>query len=256
MTPPGGQAGSSGSGYPGSGYPGSGYPGSGGPGSGYPGSGYPGAGGRGNANSAPMDPSAGGSILTTGLMLLGEGESRELLEDAREKGLDVLVMFESEVRQNRAGFVRNDTHIVLFDVPSGEEILKTASLNNITVQKARANKRNDEDPVEVALDNLFEDLNADSGDRSLKLQEFPEAVNSENVKGRITKILDDDDLGKLAVLAEVKCYHAKGLINDATLTKCYQKVLGETDGAKLAQGDEEERVAVLAAFLPDDGSDE
>ncbi len=210
-----------------------------------PGSGYPGMPGGQAARSGD------GSQLLTGLVVLGEGTSKELLEEAKDQGIDVLVMFEVDVNQNfKTKFVNNDTKIEVWDVRRGVSLKRTRPLNNIQVQKARAEDDNDdEDPVKITLDSLFEDLSAEAED-GLKLRDFPEAIRPEHVKSRVAAILTDDQLERLPVLAEIKFYHSRGLLDDATLTKSFQKVLGELDGAKLSEGKEEERLEVVESLLP------
>ncbi len=50
-------------------------------------------------NLAGSQNAAGG--LVTGLTVLGKGDSKELLEKAQDQGLDILVVFEVEVAENR-----------------------------------------------------------------------------------------------------------------------------------------------------------
>jgi hypothetical protein len=182
-------------------------------------------------------------------MILGEGEREELLDQAMEQGIDVLVLFESEVKQNvRTGFVNNETEITVLDVRRRERVFRTRGLDNIAVQKQRADD-DEEDPVAIELDKLFEQFVADD-QKSLKMTEFPEGVSGDLIKARIAQILGDEQLPALAVLSEIKYYHSRGMIDDATLTKSFQKLLGETDGAKLAEGDNDERLEALATLLP------
>ena len=70
--------------------------------------------------------------------MLGKGNSKKLLDEAGEQGIDVLVMFQSKVRQNvKTQLVNNETHIVIWDVRRRTEILKTKSLDNIMVQTSQ-----------------------------------------------------------------------------------------------------------------------
>ena len=52
-----------------------------------------------------------------GVSLLGKGSSKELLEKAADQGIDVLVVFEVEVTENRkTSLITNETRIVVYDV--------------------------------------------------------------------------------------------------------------------------------------------
>jgi hypothetical protein len=159
-------------------------------------------------------------------------------------------MFESKVSQNRkTQLVNNETYIVLWDVRSRAEITKTRDLDNIAVQKIRAKEEEDEqDPVAALIEKLFSEMESDAPE-SLKLRPFPD-ISPELAQTRIATILADEQLERLPVLAEIKYYRSREFIDDDILTKSFQKVLGELDGAKLAQGNEEERIEVVKNLLP------
>ena len=193
--------------------------------------------------------------LPPGLTVLGEGTSDELLEEASEQGIDVLVLFDADVEQNRkTNLVINKTRIEVWDVRRREQIIRTSALNNVRVQieRAEAEYGDDEDPVDTLLEELFaqlESASSEDSDKSLKVREFPEGVRPEHVQGRITQILADEGVETLPMLAEIKFYHSRDLIDDSTLTKCFQQVLGKEDGAKLAQGEEDERVEIVKGLI-------
>lgn len=220
------------------------------------GSGGYGSGAPGGAAGTSRGPAGGGNGLGPGLVVLGEDQRENLLDKAADQGVDVLVFFEADVEQNRkTGLVINKTQIELWDVRSRDRIVATPALNNYKVQLHREENRRGEDPVEEALNELFAEIDQGSENErvetKLKVREFPESVRREYVEGHISELLDQEDVETLPKLAEIKFYHSHGLIDDATLTKCFQKALGETDGAKLAQGDKDERLKVVRKFLPE-----
>ncbi len=213
------------------------------------GSSYPGMRGSGGGGVAGQSSAAG---LNAGLTILGKGSEKELLEQARDQGLDVLVMFEAEVSENhKTGLVINETRLVFWDVKKGAEFARTSKLNNIAVQRKRDEDKND-DPVENTLDELFKEQLAADSEKGLKLTSFPEAIRPEHVKDRVLAILSVDIKDRLPILAEIKFYQSRGLLDEATLTKSFQKLLGEVDGAKLAQGKKEDRLEVLQGLLPEE----
>ncbi len=204
-----------------------------------------GAAGRGNQQTAG-DPAS----VAPGVFLLGKGSSNKLLDEALEQGIDILVMFESDVKRNpKTGLVNNGSRIVVWDVRRRETLFRTKLLDNIAVQKLCADEDLEEDPVESVIEKLMEDFEAKEGS-VLTLGKLPEGLQTEHVKGRVAMLLSSEDTAQLPTLAEIKFYHSKGLLDDATLTKSFQKLLGELDGAKLAEGKEEERLEAVEHLLP------
>jgi hypothetical protein len=189
--------------------------------------------------------------LMAGVSLLGEGGSKELLEKAADQGIDVLVVFEVEVTENRkTSLITNETRIVVYDVAGGEAIEKSKSLNNITIQKFRAEEEKDEeDPVTASFDKIFTSLDSDP-ERGLKMREMPAEIRPEHVQSRVAAILASEGFERLRALAEIKFFYHRGLVSDGLLEKSFQKVLGEAEGAKLASGKEDERVEVISTLIP------
>ncbi|MBM4090501.1 MAG: hypothetical protein FJ276_13925 [Planctomycetes bacterium] len=192
--------------------------------------------------------------------MLGEGTSKALLDTAAEQGIDLLVVFEVKVEQNRkTGFVINETRVAVFQVATRKEIRKGKELRNTEVQLKRADLKDDaDDPVKVEIDKLFAPFFADAApegdqpDLRVKMSEIPQGMAPEHVKGRVESLLASASDKQLPTLAEIKFYHHRGLLDDETFAASFQKVLGEADGAKLAKGTEEERLAAVAGLLPKD----
>jgi hypothetical protein len=215
----------------------------------------PGA-GMGSGSVGGVPGGANSMSLMVGVSLLGEGSTKKLLEKATDQGIDVLVIYEVEVAQNlKTNFVINETRIVVWDVAKGEDIEKSKSLNNITIQKLRAEDKEDEeeDPVTACFDKLFKKLDDDPA-IGLKMREIPAEIKPEHVESRVAAILASEDFERLPALAEIKYFHHRGLVSDGLLTKSFQKVLGEAEGAKLATGTEEERLAIISTLLPSEKS--
>ena len=253
-----GSAGPLGSGPPGSPAAGSAGAGAGStaPGASLPDGESPG-GGPGAPNRQPPGAGRGGASgggtatsLGAGVTLLGEGTSKELLGKAADLGIDVVVVFEVEVKENvKTRLITNETRMVVYDVASGESLEKSKSLNNITVQKFRDEKKDDEDPVTVTFDKFFAALDGDS-EHGLKVCEMPAELRPEHVESRVAAILESEDFERLPALAEIRFYCHRGLISDGLLEKSFQKVLGEADGSKLASGTEAERAEVVSTLMP------
>ncbi len=192
----------------------------------------------------------GAEYLAAGIAMLGEGTPKELLEAAEDQGLDVLVVFEVNIKENyKTGLITNETRMVVYSVKKGKEIYKSKDINNIKVQIARAEgMSDDEDIVEDTFDKMFTAL-GDDPESGLTVRDIPEALTPENVKGYVAALISSEQFDRLPVLAEIKFFHHRGLITDEMLTKAFQHVLGELEGAKLAEGKADERLAVVTPLI-------
>jgi hypothetical protein len=252
-------------GAPGGGGPGGSFPGSGGGGSGagmIPGG--PGGSGPGMGMGAPGGPGRGPGVqgggvgdapdgvqsLAAGIVMLGEGTSKELLEAAEDQGLDVLVLFDVNIKKNyKTGLVTNETKMVVYDVKKAKGFYKCKGINNVKVQIARKEGMgDDEDIVEAAFEKMFTALD-ENQETGLKMKDIPDALTPDNVKSYVTGLISSEQFDRLPVLAEIKFFHHRGLITDEMLTKAFQHVLGELDGAKLAEGKPVERLAVVESLI-------
>lgn len=188
--------------------------------------------------------------LSAGVSILGKDSTKDLLAKAAELELDVLAVFEVQVKENvKTNLVNNDTRIVIYDVASGEPLKRSKPLNNIAVQKYRAEEeKDDEDPVTLAFDELFTVLDSDP-ERALKMCDMPAGIRPEHVESRVAAILASATSERLSALAEIKFFHHRGLISDGLLEKSFQKVLGEPAGTKLASGKEEARLDVVNTLI-------
>ena len=150
--------------------------------------------GSGSAGGAPgaVNPMS----LMVGVSMLGEGSTKELLEKAADQGIDVLVVFEIEVNENqKTNLVVNETRIVVYDVAKGEDLEKSKPLNNIAIQKLRAEdeKKDEEDPVTACFAKLFKMLD-DDPEKGLKMREIPAEIKPEHVESRVAAILAKEDI--------------------------------------------------------------
>jgi hypothetical protein len=151
----------------------------------------------------------------------------------------------------KTNLVTNDTRIVVYDVASGKDLVKSKPVKNFDVQKFRAEEEGDEDedPVTACLDKLFKTLDSDP-QFALKMCEIPSGMKPEHVESRVAAILGNTNLDRLPALAEIKFFYHRGLVSDGLLEKSFQKLLGDAEGAKLATGAEAERIEVVSTLIP------
>jgi hypothetical protein len=230
---------------PGGGMPGYTAPGSGGEMSGGMAPGYPGpaAGGFGQPQGVqPTDIIPMGS----GLMLLGVVSAKDLREKGQKAGVDAVCVFDVVVTVNpRTGLIKNETTIHLHDLVQAKELYESKTLNNIQVQIERVEKKSDQDPVEKELDALFKFVDA-----NWRLGPLPASLQAEHVLNRLRILLAEPHENPLPVLAEARMYQTRGLLQDSHFLATCQKLLGEPDGTQLVNGSEEEKLAIVAKWLP------
>jgi hypothetical protein len=215
-------------------------PGVGGPPRGpFAGAGPGGAGGGQSAASA-----AAGEMLAPGLVYLGKDKWKDLLADAKKRGLDYLAVFSIDVNKNaKTGYVTNETKLNVYDVASGEMLIASKKLNNVNVFRASQSGDSPTKEVDKALDPVWKLI-----DDKLALQDLPN-LTREQVAGRVAQLLASDSDQPLQELAEIRAYYGRGLMNDEELTKAYDMLVGD-QGLVLITGSSKERRKAVDAWMP------
>jgi hypothetical protein len=222
-------------------YGGAAYSGSGG----YMDEGYGGA--TSGYGSTPQDARGRDKALRSmapGLTVLPVGSTKELMAAAKQAGLDALVVFRVQVSiRPRTTHVFNDTDIYLYDVAKGVELHRTRRpLKNVEIQVQRAS--GEEDGVDKTLIELFQKI-----DHTWKVGPLPELA-PERVLDRIRGLLSEKTPEKLLpVLAEIRMYHTRGMLQDDHLLIACKHLLGDEIGTQLASGSEEEKKQIVQSWL-------
>jgi len=208
-----------------------------------------GAGGVGGGGGAAATKSV--TQLIPGLSMIGIGTQKELIERAREDGIDVVVIIDVKLSVNtKNNLVTNDTTLALFDAKTQQKLLtsdkkpiSTKAFNNIAIQKARSEGK--EDGVDQELEKLFAAIDA-----NLIMTDIPAALTAEIVTKRIASLIAEKRDNPLPVLAEARMYYAKGLLEESALFTAYEQILGVDSGRLLATGTEEDKKKALDRWLP------
>ena len=205
---------------------------------------------RGGPGRGPQQPGGAGMITSVvpGVVMLGVAPTKELLARAEQEGVDALCVFHVSVALiRRTGQVSTTTKILIYNVADGKKTFETKKpLNNIQVQITRSQaNRQGADPVDQAMEKLFEHVDA-----TWRLGPLP-SLQPEHVLSRIGMLLNETHENPLALLAEVRMYHTRGLLQDNHfLLACQRLVHNEQLGTTLATGTEEEKKQVLDPWLP------
>jgi hypothetical protein len=184
--------------------------------------------------------------LLPGVVLVGLGKPKELQKKAQQAEVDVLCVFTVNVNYSmRSGLVTNKTSIALYNTADAKPMYEGKELNNIQVQKQRAEQPDDPDPVDKEMDKLFEYI-----DSHWKLGELPAGLQQEHVLNRLRTLISEPPSNPLPTLAEVRMYQTRGLLEDAHLLTAYQRLIGDQPGKLLATGSEEEKKQAIEEWLP------
>jgi hypothetical protein len=206
----------------------------------------PGSSGNNDSDGPAYD--AEETSLAPGLMFLGVGPEKRMLENARKLNLDVLVLFEVRIRhserRNGDTSTKNNTRMRVYTVETGEELeTDSRSLSNLAVASAR--ERGREDPVELELDKVFGEM----ADLRFKGRELPE-MDADIVSRRYEFLLGRKYDNPLPVLVEIRQYLENGLVSQNDYLSACEKLLGNEQARGLIDGDMKEKEKALLDFLP------
>ena len=178
-----------------------------------------------------------------GVVFVGEGQSKQLVERARQQDLDVLLVFDVRASITRKGVPLNNTKMTLVDVTSGRDLFEGKGINNIQVNSERQ-KESATDPIVEAVNELFAVVDA-----RLAMREMPD-LKATHAQRRVAKLVQSRAANPLPVLVEMHYYEARRLITTEQLAQAYQQLLGEAPGSMLATGTADQREEAISRWLP------
>jgi hypothetical protein len=197
--------------------------------------------------------------VAPGIVVLGTGSERELLKEAEEQEVDFVILFDVTLRSGRPT-PNNNTKFRVMSLAQAKlppatdeaegakprEIYASKVVGSHRVESARE-KDEGEDLVDAEITAMFAAIDAEVTPAPL-----PEKLSAEGVAlKRATFLAAQEVENPLANLAEIRCYHVKGLITDEQLSELYTSILGANNAKKLINGKTEaERQAALAKLLP------
>lgn len=173
------------------------------------------------------------------------GQSRSYhLQVARERGIDVLLLLEIELRKIRQKTM-NTTTLYVIDVQRGKELMKSAALSNLKIEQDRENALK-EDAVFTAM-KKFDQYCRDN----IALSSLPQNISRENVFKRLGTLIAKKDQDVLKLLVEGRLYFEKGLISNDDYKKYCQAIFKDTEaGMAIAIGAPKYRFDAIRPLLP------
>ncbi|MGE0756697.1 MAG: hypothetical protein AB7O38_06740 [Pirellulaceae bacterium] len=212
---------------------------------GLPGEGLPG----GEAMGVPAGAARAGGInhVMPGLISVGTGPEKTLLEKARKEGLDVLALVNVKITINRANLIINETVIEFYDVskPTKPLFKSRDELTNTKVELAR--QKNQDDGVDKAVQSHFEYI-----DKNLVVMALPDFPPDAVKNSRLPALLQSKPENVIPLLAELRFYHRSKLLSDEDTQAAVKQLLGNDESAAttLLTGSEDDRKKVLEKWLP------
>jgi hypothetical protein len=180
--------------------------------------------------------------------MLGKGVFKELIGKARAQGLDVVLYFNIRVsKSTRTGLVTNTATIDVVDVSTEQKVFSLAALNNLKMQKERAaaTKGGLDDPLELAVDKLFQ-----FADRQYRMLPVPQKTTEEVLELRIRPLIASRPENPLSALAEIKFLFSKEMVKKEHVPIAFEQLLGKELSDQWMSADSEARNELLARWLP------
>ena len=204
---------------------------------------------RNAGNSSAVAASTG--TLLPGVIFLGvETESdaeKSLLEQGKVAGVDAVLIFYVSVKsKSRSGDAYSTTSLGVHNLKTGEA-QKTGTLSSATVAKVRQKDKNSaNDPVELALDKIFNEYS----DEKFRVSAMPK-IEPDVAKKRVEALVAGSHVNPLPIVAEILSYHKSGLLDEASTITALGQLLGGDDAAKkLLSGTPEEKLAAVDKWMP------
>ena len=205
---------------------------------------------QGNGDSRKPDDELVGTVIP-GLMLVGQGKQPELLQRARDQGLDVLVLFIVNAKQSRSGEKTNLTSMRFIDLSAAdnaEPLFRSKQLKDTTVAEAL---EDDRDMVKREMERAFEFVE----NEGLLPTELPSSLKEKHVKSRIRALLKKELPNPLPAVVEVVSFYRLNKLSAENAGVALKKLLDSDRAVDLLSENPEKRMAVLSEWIPSDAED-
>jgi hypothetical protein len=194
----------------------------------------------------------GGDQISPGIVWLGfDTSASSAARKAAPLGLDCVLLVDVKVLLGRNAPPRNKTKVMATDVASAKVVASTLQLDQFDVYEMRELRPNAKDPVDQAIETLFEALVP-----LYAMQDMPE-ISGESALNRARQLIADPPADPLPALAEMRYYLHKGLMDEAQYAIACKNLATEPGvGEKLGSQNEEDRIAAVEALIEAMSGDE
>ncbi len=195
-----------------------------------------------------------GSVIP-GVMLLGVGSKAELVERAKAAELDSLFVFNVKISKSRRSSSPNRSAPSQFNTTS-LRIIDLQQDNHQNLFNSKALKDTDvaesleegEDPVTEEMERAFDTL----VDKEFLADPLPDALNSENVRRRVGRLIQDQPANPLPAAVEVIGFLQQELLSEQDAITALGRLFDSPDAAVLITGTTSQRIEFVRPWLPDD----
>jgi len=177
-------------------------------------------------------------------IFIGVRSELECLEEAQREGIDILGMIKIEVTEDpQTKLLEIMTYLNLYKTESGSEIFATKPIRINTRAAIEASSVNDE------IDSLLRFV-----DSNLTFAEWPQDIDSEAVRQRLSGMGSSANDSVLSDLAGISVYRHKGFLENEDVLEAYRKLLGGEKAEKLVHGSPEDKRQLVEALCPDNAT--
>lgn len=182
------------------------------------------------------------SMWLPGIPFLGEANSRETVEMARQQNVEFLVHFDVALKEFRGGQVQNISRVKVIDIRSGKTVVSSGGMDSREVSRLLSTNRGSaEGHIAEQLETFWKIL-----DSRLALIPFP-TLSADVVKRRISQLVADNSLSTLRKLAEIRLYAHQGLLTEDETAQAFE-IAGSIDAITILYGAESQAIEAVRSL--------
>lgn len=180
-------------------------------------------------------------IWRPGIVSLGNGSSKEMIEKARKEQLDFLIHFDVILKVRTGSPVQNISRCRLINVATGKSIGLSKVMDSSEESKLAGGESGGREYVNSRLENFMSIL-----DRDVKVIEMPK-LTPESARRRLGMLLGSSQQRSLRTLAEIRLYEMRELLTRNEVEAAFDMV-GGSDSLLFLYGSPEERASMARTW--------
>ena len=178
--------------------------------------------------------------------LLGAGNVSKMLRYAKQRGMDLALIFEVDEHETRGKSKKINKAVIvkLHDVERNKVVYKSPPVR-YNLRDLKLKDPLFEDPIDQTIQELGEFL-----EEQLHPQPLPSKLQPKHALARanlLAKRRLDDPLPRLA---EINFYRTADLLSLGEAHHAFQSIINDSDALRLLAGTQEERLRVLKEYMP------
>lgn len=191
-----------------------------------------------SANSLP--------VWKPGIVNLGSGSRKEMIEKARKSNLDFLIHFEVNLKSRPDKPVQNASRCRLLNVATGKSIGLSKLMDSNEEKKLAGSGTGGRDYVGEKIENLLATIDSEA-----KVTDLPKLAPAV-ARRRLGGLLGNSEQRSLRTLAEIRVYEMRKLLTPDQVEMAFE-IVGGADSLLFLYGSAEERAALARAWAAESG---